>query len=150
MPRLIASLFGSGLILRNVRGSDGGSGTIGSFFTFPLAIAVGLVWGWPAQTALLVIVVSMGVWAVNRLEGEGDAGWIVIDEAAGTVLATIGLGWGPGLVALIVFRLADILKRPFPGVAQAEAIPGAMGVMADDLVAGLYALIVGQLVAVLL
>ena len=149
MARLIASVLGSGLILRKVRGSDGGSGTIASFFVFPISIAAGEIWGWPAQIALLILVTVLGVWAVGHLRSEGDAGWIVVDEAAGTILATIGLGWGAGLIALIVFRLADILKRSFPGVAQAESLPGPTGIIADDLVAGLYGLVAGHLVAAL-
>jgi phosphatidylglycerophosphatase A len=50
-----------------------------------------------------------------------------------------------------VFRLADIFKRRFPGVAAAEAkLPGAVGVLADDLVAGLYGLAAGWLLQGLL
>jgi phosphatidylglycerophosphatase A len=77
----------------------------------------------------------------------GDAGWIVIDEAAGAFVATIGLlGW-PALVGFLVFRVADIAKSRFTGVLQAEHLPGAIGITADDIVAGLYGLAVGHLVA---
>jgi len=50
----------------------------------------------------------------------------------------------PVLAAFVVFRMADIFK--IPGVKQAERLPGAVGVTADDLVAGLYGLLVGHLV----
>lgn len=150
MPRLLASWFGTGLILRRVRGSDPGSGSVASAFTFPVAVGVGELWGWPAQVILLLATVAAGAWALRSLPAEGDAPWIVVDEAAGTMVATIGLGWGPGLVALIIFRIADIVKRPFPGVGQAERLPGPAGVMADDLVAGLYGLVAGYLVGALI
>jgi phosphatidylglycerophosphatase A len=150
MPRLLASWFGTGLILRRVRGSDPGSGTVASLLTFPVAVVVGETWSWQAQVILLLATIAAGVWALRSLSADGDAAWIVVDEAAGTMAATIGLGWGPGLVAVIVFRIADITKRPFPGVSQAERLPGPAGVMADDLVAGLYGLVAGHLINALI
>jgi phosphatidylglycerophosphatase A len=48
-------------------------------------------------------------------------------------------------VAFVVFRIADISKKP-PGVAAAERLGGALGVTADDLVAGLWALAAGWFV----
>lgn len=150
MPRLLASWFGTGLILRRVRTSDLGSGTVTSLFAYPIAIVVGELWGWPAQVVLLVATVAAGYSALATMTSEGDAAWITIDEAAGTMAATIGLGWGPGLVALIVFRTADIVKSRFPGVARAERLDGPAGIIADDLVAGLYGLLAGHLVAALI
>ncbi len=150
MPRILASWFGTGLIVRRIRGNDGGSGTVASVFTFPVSVAVGLAWGWPAQVLLFGAVVAAGFWALNQLESEGDAGWIVVDEAAGMVLATIGLAWGAAVVAFVVFRLADIAKRVFPGVRQAEELSGATGIIADDLVAGLYGLVAGLVFSALM
>lgn len=143
VTRLIASWFGSGLILRRARGSDAGSGTLASLLAFPVAIWLG-GFGILAQVVAAAVVTVLAVWSVSDLvETEGDAGWIVIDEAAGTFIATIGLGWGPGLVALVIFRVADIFKAGFPGVARAERIPGATGVVADDVIAALYGLAAG-------
>jgi phosphatidylglycerophosphatase A len=51
------------------------------------------------------------------------------------------------LAALVVARLADIFKV-LPGVHRAEALPGTLGVTADDLVAGLYGLGVGWLLSI--
>jgi phosphatidylglycerophosphatase A len=96
------------------------------------------------QVGAAAVVTALSVWSVSDLvETEGDAGWIVIDEAAGTFIATISLGWGPGLVALAIFRVADIFKAGFPGVARAEKIPGATGVVADDVIAAFYGLAAG-------
>ena len=95
-------------------------------------------------TALGATIV-LGIWSIQALKlGDDDPGWVVIDEAAGTFLATIGLGLPAAIAAWLVFRVADIAKKAFPGVAAAEKVSG--GIMADDLVAGLYGLAVGWVV----
>ncbi len=143
MARLIASFFGTGLILRGVRGSDAGSGTVASVFAFPVAVLLGGL-GPLVQVLSVVAVIGLAYWSVSTIVGaEGDAGWIVIDEAAGTFVAVIAFTWLPGLVALVVFRAADIFKGVFPGVATVDRAPGALGVVGDDLVAGLYGLAAG-------
>jgi len=145
MERVIASWFGSGLILGRIRGSDSGSGTLASLITLPIALWVGSNFGWEGQLAAAGILILASYWASRRLvESEGDAGWIVIDEAAGTFVATIGLTLAPALVAsFVVFRAADIFK--VPGVKEAERLKGALGVTADDVVAGIYGLALGHL-----
>lgn len=148
MHRLVASLFGAGLILGRARGSDAGSGTIGSLVALPFSLLIGATWGWPAQFVAAILLIGVAFWSSNALaEADGDAGWIVIDEAAGTFVATIGLlGW-PAFVAFVVFRIADITKRPFPGVLQADSLFGGMGIVLDDVVAGMWALGIGHLLA---
>lgn len=141
MRRAIASSFGLGLIPGRLRGSDEGAGTFGAVLAIPLAISVsnpGL------EIAFVVVVATVGLWAANPF-AKGDPGWIVIDETAGAWLAMIGLSAWPLVVGWIVARFADITKLP-PGVRAAERLPGALGVMADDLVAGLYGLAAGWLV----
>jgi len=64
---------------------------------------------------------------------------VVIDWAAGPCFAPIGVGVGPALIGFVVFRIADITKR-FPFVSKAEALPGGLGITADDVVAGLWGL----------
>ena len=151
MDRVIASWFGTGLILGNLRGNDIGSGTVGALFTFPIAYWVGQEFTWIGLAAVTVVVIGLSVWSTDRRAStDGDAGWIVVDEAAGTMLALIGLSLGPAFVALVVFRLADIFKTRFPGVSRAENIKGGWGITADDLVAGLYGLSAGHLVQALL
>ncbi len=148
MHRLVASLFGVGLLLRRVRGSDAGSGTVAGLVALPLSVLIGSTWGWAGQLVAALVLTLVAYWSTAAVvASEGDAGWIVIDEAAGTFVSTIGLlGW-PAVVAFVVFRVADITKRPFPGVLRADSIPGATGVVLDDLVAGLYALAIGHLLS---
>jgi phosphatidylglycerophosphatase A len=88
------------------------------------------------------------VWAAARAEGlfgKRDDGRITIDEVAGMLLSLAFLPYRLEVVvaAFLLFRVFDITKPP-PARA-AESLPGGLGVMADDLVAGLYANVVGQL-----
>lgn len=119
---------------------------------FVLAVAIGTRFGVWGQAAALALVTAASLWSTDPfVTEEGDAGWIVVDEAAGTFLALLGLGLSPAaFVAFIVFRAADIFKKVFPGVAAAEDMGGPLGVTADDLVAGLYGLVAGQAVRLLL
>lgn len=144
MGRLIASFFGTGLILRQFRGADIGSGTVGSVFALAISLVAEAVGGVGAQAACLLAATVGSLVAVQPFASrEGDPGWVVIDEAAGTFVATLGLGLPAALVGWAVFRAADIWKRAFPGVAPAERLPGSLGVTLDDLIAGIYGLAAG-------
>ena len=71
--------------------------------------------------------------------GKKDASEVVIDELAGQWIAllVVPLDWRWWLAAFVLFRLFDIVK---PGlVRMAERLPGGLGVMADDVVAGVLA-----------
>jgi phosphatidylglycerophosphatase A len=146
MARLVASFFGTGWLLGRIRGADTGSGTVGALVAAIIAFWIGsrAHWVWVAVGAVAIL--GAGLWAARAVDS-GDAGWIVIDEAAGAFISLIGVVAVPaGLAAFVVFRLADIFKRRFPGVFAAEGLPGATGVMMDDVVAGLYGLAVGHLI----
>jgi phosphatidylglycerophosphatase A len=147
MHRFFASWFGSGLLLRRVTGRDAGSGTVGAALALALSLLLGTI-GWQAQAVAALIVIALSIWSSAPFAGvhgenDSDPGWVVVDEAAGTFVATIGLAAPAAVVAWVVFRLADIFKSAFPGVAAAESLPGGLGVTADDLVAGLYGLAAG-------
>jgi phosphatidylglycerophosphatase A len=97
-----------------------------------------------ALGAILVAVTALGIWAADASErtlGGKDPGAIVIDEVAGMILAVLVVPATPLVlvVAFVLFRLFDVLK-PFPANV-AERLRGGVGVMMDDLVAGLYALV---------
>lgn len=141
--RLVASSFGLGFIPRRLWGSDSGAGTFGAAF----AVGVGVVllaldapWWVTAMTAAVAIAASL--WSSAAFRGDGDPGWICMDETAGTLVAMIGLGGIPWIVAVIVARLADIFKV-LPGVVQADRVHGPIGITFDDVIAGLYGLGVG-------
>ncbi len=83
----------------------------------------------------------MSIWAAERAERVfgHDASRIVIDEFAGMLIAVLFLQKTLIIyaAAFVLFRILDILK-PFPA-GRAEALPGGLGIVADDLVAGIYA-----------
>ena len=122
------------------------SGTVASL---PVALAVW--WVAPGDWALLgatVVVTVVGIWAAGREEERiraKDPGVIVIDEVAGMLLACCGhprtLLWVLGL--FLAFRVFDVVK-PL-GIGKLQALSGGLGVVADDLLAGLYANLLGQL-----
>jgi phosphatidylglycerophosphatase A len=144
MRRILASSLGLGLIPGRLRGSDAGAGTFGAALAIPCALAVGELW---LELAFVALITVVGVWA-SRPFAAGDPGWVVIDETAGAWLGVAGLGGWPFVAGWLVARLADITKWP-PGVGAAERLPGPWGVMADDLVAGLYGLTAGWLLTLL-
>ena len=104
-----------------------------------------------ATTGLVVataVVTGLGIWTADRAEQvfeKRDDGRITIDEVAGMLLSLVALPvrLDVAIAGFFLFRLFDITK-PFPA-RTAERLPGGVGVMADDLVAGLYANLVGQL-----
>ncbi len=151
MHRFVASSFGLGLLPRRIWKSDSGAGTFGA----GLAAAIGaILWAtdapWWVALLLALAATAASLWsAVPFAVGGADPGWVCMDETAGTLLALIGLQGWPWVVALVVARLADIFKV-LPGVPRAETLPGALGVTADDLVAGLYGLAAGWLLAIIL
>ena len=94
--------------------------------------------------AALVVVVLVGTWASHRVEAvleRKDPGVIVIDEVAGMMVAVLFLPRTLGVLvcAFLLFRLFDIWK-PFPA-REAQALRGGFGVVVDDLIAGVYALV---------
>ena len=102
MRRTIASLFGVGLLLGKVTGSDAGSGTLGAAVGLAAGMAAGEL-GWPAQLLLAVLVAGVSVWASHPFSD--DPGWVVVDEAAGATLAVVGLGLAGAVAGWVMFRI---------------------------------------------
>lgn len=106
-----------------------------------VAVLIGalLLWIDHRLLALLAILTCViGTWAVHETREPGDPGWIVIDEFAGQWIAMLGLGadnWYGLIAAFVLFRFFDITK--LGPVGWADRKDGAIGVMADDVVAGL-------------
>jgi phosphatidylglycerophosphatase A len=153
--RAIASLGGVGHV-------GVAPGTVASL----LAAAAGaglLAWHPAALWIGIVLAVAGGLAAVAAARVDGDPGWVVIDEVAGQWIALLPVaragspgfwaggfwpgafwqgGFWPGiLLAFALFRLFDIAK-PGP-VGWADRQTGAFGIMADDVVAGLLAALLG-------
>ncbi len=96
------------------------------------------------QVLLTVSIVFLGTWSSNEVDAlwGKDSSKVVIDEVAGMSIALLYVPqniWYV-LVSLVAFRFFDIVK-PL-GVRKAENLPKGWGVMADDTLAGIYALAV--------
>lgn len=81
---------------------------------------------------------------IARELGKNDPSEVVIDEVAGQLIALIAvpLDWKYVLASFILFRAFDIVKPP--PVRNLEALPGGVGIMLDDVAAGVYALVIVQ------
>ncbi len=117
-------------------------GTVGSLAGVLLFLGVrstGSLW---IEVAVLLAVTGIGVAAATVTEAvyrRRDPGLVVIDEVAGLLVTLLAVPVGPTgiVVGFLAFRVFDVIK-PFPA-RRAEALPRGWGVMADDLVAGVYA-----------
>jgi phosphatidylglycerophosphatase A len=87
--------------------------------------------------------VLFSILCVNFFKYDGkDPGYIVIDELAGICVTMAGHSISPvkTIIGFVLFRVFDITK-PFP-IKQAERLKGAYGIVADDVVAGVFANII--------
>ena len=131
--------------------------TVGGLGYFPIApgtvgSAAGLAiyalsrrWSLSAQLLLLLSVIIVGTWAASQAAhhfGQEDPGPVVVDEVAGQLVTLFGLAVGVAgaVTGFLLFRVLDIVK-PFPA-RQFERLPGGVGVMADDVMAGVYGWII--------
>jgi phosphatidylglycerophosphatase A len=118
-------------------------GTVGS--AVGLGAYAALRWAGAApllDLLVIAIVTGAGVWSATVAErhfGLEDPGPVVIDEVAGMLatLALLSVSWSGAVAGFVLFRILDIIK-PYPA-GRLERLPGGLGIMADDLMAGLYA-----------
>lgn len=141
---LLATGLGVGLV-------PGPSGTWGSLATVLACEALYAAGGVVPVAALALLSTLAGPWAAGetaRRRGVKDPGEIVIDEVSGQSIALAGLhlvfpgpaAWIGVALAFALFRLLDILK-PGP-IGALERLPGGLGIMADDVLAGLLVALV--------
>ena len=131
--------FGAGLV-------PWAPGTFGSLVAFPIAFAL---WRHASATAFVVAVVALGilgVWAADvagRALGVADHGAIVCDEIVAMLIVLFFTGPNPAamIAGFMLFRLFDILKPP-PIRQLDRRFKNGWGVMADDVLAAAYAVLV--------
>ena len=142
--KITATFFGAGLAKR-------GPGTAAS------AATVLLWWGLtrclapgaqpPTAIVLAALAVAIGIPAatlMSRATGLKDPQFVVIDEVAGQLIALtfVPVSWQSLLAAFILFRGFDMVKPP--PLRRLEKLPEGVGIVVDDVGAGLYALAVMQ------
>jgi phosphatidylglycerophosphatase A len=133
---LLASGFGAGL-------APIAPGTAGSLVGVLIYMAMAELPILP-YVALTLLLAVVGVWVCDRAGkrlGVSDHPGIVWDEIVGLLITMTGTPWSwQGVVlGFAFFRLFDILK-PWPIASIERRVPGGLGVMLDDVMAGLYAL----------
>jgi phosphatidylglycerophosphatase A len=142
LHKLIATVFGIGYLRK-------GSGTIA-------AAAVCIVWiSLPVnylnnywQIFILTVVLVLGTLAANAVDATWgkDSNRVVVDEVAGMLLTLIFIPVNLKYVVagFTLFRFFDIVKPLF--IRRMEALPKGWGVMADDVLAGIYSNILLQVI----
>lgn len=134
LAHAVATGFGAGHspVIPGTAGS-----AVGLLLYWPLAPL-----GTPAQLAAIVVVLLLGIGAaehVARRVGLEDPSLVVVDEIVGQWITLVFLPFTPLTAALgfVLFRVMDVVK-PWPA-RQLEHLHGGFGIMADDVMAGIYA-----------
>ncbi len=127
-------------------------GTVGTVFAIPFYLILAEL---PVLTYLGVVIaaLALGIHICDKVADAvaiKDPGFIVFDEFVGLWIALLAVpdGWYWIVFAFILFRIFDIFK-PWP-VSVYDRLGGGVGIMLDDVAAGLYSLVVLQLTALLI
>ncbi len=137
----IAYMLATGLFVGKIPKIPGTAGTLVGIFPILIYWTRGGEYTLLNQIFITLAVFFVGVWASTYLVEkykEKDPEYIVIDEIAGYMVSMIGFypSWQHLLIAFILFRIFDILKPP--PIKVFEKLPSGLGVMADDIIAGVY------------
>ena len=145
MKRFIASGFGVGIVWNSVFGNKKGGGTLAPLL-FTLIIYF-LQFNVLELSILFIVLILIYIFAVDDQDADEDPSWITLDEIVGMSLVSIASSSKllPLIAGFIVFRLSDILKQP-KFVKDLEDYPGKLGVLYDDLGAGLMGLLSATIV----
>ncbi|MGE0561932.1 MAG: phosphatidylglycerophosphatase A [Flavobacteriales bacterium] len=147
--KTIATFFGAGY-------SPFAPGTAGALFGCGVLILFNyfdIVLNNPVVFSIIIIFITLiGIYSTNQLASEWgkDPSKVVIDEVAGMWISMLFVPFNylNLLIAFILFRLFDIFK-PI-GIRKLEQLNGGLGVMADDILAGVYSNLVLQFIIYLL
>jgi phosphatidylglycerophosphatase A len=139
---LLATGLGSGLAPR-------APGTVGSLLALPIWWLLIAELPLPYQLGFAVVITLLSIWIVDRAcraAGVGDASALVLDELVGQWVALVAapktLLWVA--VGFVLFRTFDIMK-PWPVSWADRRVSGGLGVVLDDVLAGVLAAVVLQL-----
>ena len=138
---MIAYMLSTGLYVGKIPKAPGTVGTVVALFPILIYWNRGGEYLLLNQIFITLAVFFIGIWAstvIIETFKEKDPEYIVIDEIAGYMVAMIGFptNWKILLLAFILFRIFDIFKPP--PIKQFEKLPSGIGVMVDDVIAGIY------------
>ena len=145
--RITATFFGTGY-LKPGPGSWGSAATVVLWWLCSKFLVTGAAIQPFACAGLALAATLIGIPAatlLTRASGKKDPQFVVIDETVGQLIALIGapVAWKSLLAGFILFRAFDITKPP--PIRRLERLPEGTGIVVDDIGAGLYALVVMQL-----
>jgi len=134
----VAVFLATGFYIGNIPYAPG---TFGSLIGLPLCFVLAGLELLPTILCTAAFIL-LAVWIADRAEkalNKKDPGCIVVDEIAGMVVSLVGLQFTltTAVFGFICFRILDILK-PFPIRILDKQISGGVGVVADDIVAGIF------------
>jgi phosphatidylglycerophosphatase A len=145
-----AVFLATGLCVGNIPFAPG---TFGSLLGLPLCFLLAQI---QVSVAVIVVVLFIGlaVWISNsaaKTIKHKDPGCIVIDEIAGMMVTLIGVPVHPTsvIIGFILFRILDIVK-PFPIGMIDRRLSGGLGIVADDVVAGVFANILLRIILLII
>jgi len=117
-------------------------GTFGSLAALPVCLLISMM---PVGSALIVVfaLIMFGTWiahAAEKIEAQKDPKQVVVDEICGMTIALFALPFTTFFIigGFALFRVFDILK-PFPIRWVDKKVPGGLGIMLDDIIAGIFA-----------
>ncbi len=144
MPKILAKLISTFFYVGYFPLIPGTAGSLAGVFIF-LLVKNSLA----AHILVLCALIILGLLVCGRVEESSkrkDPPFIVVDEVCGMLLGLLFLPYDLRLVvvAFIIFRILDTLK-PWP-VGSVEKLKGSLGIMGDDIVAGVYTNIILQVV----
>lgn len=130
----LSAWFGTGLL-------PIAPGTFGTLAAVPIAFGLAYL-GIGYSAFIIAIVIAVAIWTSGRCQkilGSDDPSVVVIDEVAGFLLTMFLLppSWLTFGLGFVLFRFFDILK-PYP-IRKVEKLRGGLGIVMDDLLAGIYA-----------
>jgi len=145
LSKVFATFFGAGYFPL-------APGTFASLITALLYKFFLADWQWELFACSWLVVFFVGLFSSTRYSRElrqKDPGQIVIDEVSGQMIALflVPSSWLPVLLSFFLFRLFDVVK-PYP-IRRLERLEDGLGIMADDVLAGLYAGILVHLYLIL-
>lgn len=153
LPRFIATSFGAGYW---PYGPGTAGAVVGLILWLPLSLTGHVTGTFLATLGLIVVFTALGIWSAGIAEHYWgpDPSRVVMDETVGQWIAMLPLSvfaaqpcplanggfWLWAVVSLLLFRFFDIVK-PL-GVRKMEDLPGGTGIMADDILAGIYSAVI--------
>lgn len=122
-------------------------GTMGTISALPLAYGLSYL-SLPWQAAIIIVASCVSYYIIRealKSFSTQDPSHIILDEVIGTLVTFFAIAYSPIAIFMgfVLFRLFDIFKPC--GIRYFEKIPGSMGVLLDDVIAGIFANIILRL-----